>query len=175
MPSVTERTVTAYAHCPNPRCPGNEPTEVQAVRRVSEFTYLENGGELPGIERSTEHWRVADPLDENCSCGRLREISGGPRPEYAGVSGHRQDGLLHVKQFDPGQQAPVAPANDAVIAELMKQVAALTAKLNGAVEEPPPEPAVDDRAAEIRAARVAALEKARAVKAQRAQEGGHPE
>lgn len=163
---------TGFAFCPDSRCPGNAVVEVPAVRQVSEFLYTDNGGDIPGVERTVEHLRFADEgADAACpSCDRVRDLSPSPRPEYPAITGHRQDGLLHVKQFDAGQQR--VGGNDAVIAELMKQVAELSALVaggpTGAVPAAAP-PAVDEaeaaRQADIRARRLAALAKAREAKA----------
>lgn len=188
MATLTTTTVPAFAHCRDPRCPGVEQEPVDATRHLTEWSYVDNGGNLPGVERSTAIFVFADESQAPCPhCGTDREVSAQKRPNLPPLSGHRQDGLLYVKQFDAGKQ----PAgNDAIVAQLMAQVAELsarvaakanpgaqsTAQLSPAVEdtgdEPhlsqEPEPISDEeqaRQAEIRLRRIEALAKARAARA----------
>ena len=88
MPTVTEETVTALAFCIDGRCPGYNQVPVEAIKRRSEFSYLELGGDLPGIERSTEAVIFANEGDAVCEhCGKARLVSEQERPEYPNTSG----------------------------------------------------------------------------------------
>jgi hypothetical protein len=131
MATVTTTTVSGYAHCRNPRCAGTEQQPVDALCHTSAWTYVENGGNMPGVERSTELYVFADErTDSPCPvCGDSREVSAAPRPQYTPLSGHRQDGLLHVKQYNA--QAQPDAGNGAIVAQLMEQVAALSAQIAG--------------------------------------------
>lgn len=156
-----------YAHCRDPRCKGTEQEPVDVIRHTSEWTYVENGGNMPGVERSTEIVVFADEqADSPCPvCTAPREASAQLRPRYTPLSGHRQDGLLYVKAYD----ASVQPAgNDAIVAQLMAQVAELSARIAGA---PPtgtpfvggPEDS-DKDGLDVQARRQAARERIRAAK-----------
>lgn len=97
MPTVTTETVDAYASCRDGRCPGYKQQPVQARETVTEFTYVDLGGDVPGVERSTTLIAFADPRDETCEvCGGSRLVSTQERPIYPNVSGQPQDALLHV-------------------------------------------------------------------------------
>lgn len=175
MATLTTTELQAYAHCRDPRCAGTEQQPVPALRHLSEWTYVENGGNMPGTERSTAILAFADePTDAPCpTCSKPRELSEQERPYYTPLSGHRQDGLLHVKSFDASQQPPAG--NDAVIAQLMAQVAQLSAHIAGqhpggnntapvAEAAPQVDTLEEHRAQEIKQRRLDALAKARAVR-----------
>ena len=88
MPTVVEATIDALASCRDGRCPGYEQQPVQAVRTVTEFSYFDLGGDVPGIERSTELIRFADLDDLPCpACGEPRLVSDQVRPIYQNLSG----------------------------------------------------------------------------------------
>ena len=66
-------------------------------RDLTEFSYVELGGDVPGIERSTTLIRFADEADIPCPvCGQDRFIADQVRPIYPNVSGRPQDALLHI-------------------------------------------------------------------------------
>lgn len=121
MPTVTEQPITGYAHCVNPRCRGYQQEEVAALREETAFTYAENGGDLPGIERSHVHFRFANAGqdggadDTRCQhCGGHRDLSETRRRQYANLTGYDQMGLLRFEGFDPAKQAGLsssAPSN----------------------------------------------------------------
>lgn len=128
MPTVKETPVKGYAHCSDARCPGSNQERVDAVKVVTEHTFLENGGDLPFVEKSFEHFRFADEDARVCpGCGRSREVTAQQRPSYAPLSGFDQRGLLGVTAFTPGSGG-VQPA-DPRIAELEAKLDKLTAQL----------------------------------------------
>jgi hypothetical protein len=95
MPTVTETLIDGWAHCPDGHCPGNKQQAIKAVKSLAEYTYFELGGDIPGIERSTEHVRFNDLADAQCEhCGEPRHVADQVRPIYANVSGIPQDRLL---------------------------------------------------------------------------------
>ena len=99
MPTVTETTVDGWASCRDGRCPGYKQEPIQVVETLTEFSYVDLGGDVPGIERSTMLIRFADPRDEACEhCGGSRIAADQVRPIYPNVSGQPQDALLHVNQ-----------------------------------------------------------------------------
>jgi hypothetical protein len=79
MPTITEATIRAFAHCPDVTCPGSAQEPVDGVRREVSETIGERGGDGPFvgvIEKSTLYTHFADPADAACSeCGKTREIS----------------------------------------------------------------------------------------------------
>lgn len=100
MPRVTETIVDGWAHCVNPRCDGSPQQPVQAIRQVVEHTYVEGGGDMPGIEKTHVYLRFSDPADGPCptdGCGLAREVSDQKRRRYENLSGHSQSGLLEYK------------------------------------------------------------------------------
>lgn len=122
MPRVTEQPVRAFAHCVNPRCPGYAQAEVDALERTTAFTYAERGGDMPGVETSTVNLAFADESDCACPhCGANRDLSDKPRVRYQNLSGHAQDGLLHM-QGVPAHAAPDVASLQAQIAELQAQL-----------------------------------------------------
>lgn len=99
MPTVTEKTVNAYASCHDPRCGGYKQEPVQAIYTLTEFSYADFGGDVPGIERGTELIRFADVADAECRiCGEPRFVSEQVRPIYPNMSGVAQDALLHAQK-----------------------------------------------------------------------------
>jgi hypothetical protein len=97
MPTVTETLIDGWAHCGDGRCPGNKQQAVKAVRTVTEYSYFDFGGDIPGIERSTELVRFNDLADAQCEhCGEPRHVSDQVRPVYQNISGIPQDRLLHA-------------------------------------------------------------------------------
>jgi hypothetical protein len=88
MPTVTEDTITAQASCTDGRCPGYEQVEVQAVKRLNQWSYVELGGDLPGIERTSSQVFFANEEDTACPfCGKPRIVDDQIRPEYPNMSG----------------------------------------------------------------------------------------
>ena len=88
MPTVTEQSITALAFCIDGRCAGYNQQPVEAVSRTNEFSYVELGGDLPGIERSTTQVMFANEADAVCPhCGKPRLISEQERPQYPNTSG----------------------------------------------------------------------------------------
>lgn len=198
MATLTTTTVPAFAHCRDPRCPGTEQEPVDAIRHLTEWSFVDNGGNLPGVERSSTIFAFADETQMPCPhCSVDREVSIQKRPNLPPLSGHRQDGLLYVKQYDSGKQPT---GNDAIVAQLMAQVAELSAKIasgnpgaqpaeqlaavgkatgnepgapfagpeDSSADEAADDAAEERRQADIRARRMAALAKAREAKAAKA-------
>jgi hypothetical protein len=97
MPATTQTPVRAWAHCTNPRCPGHEQEEVDALEVETSFFFTDNGGTLPGVERSSVILVWADPEQAACRCGRSRDLSGAKRRRYDNLSGFDPDGLLEMQ------------------------------------------------------------------------------
>lgn len=98
MPRTQTEDITAYAQCVDPRCEGYKQDPVDAVRETVEHTYLDSGGDMPGVEKSQVYVRFADESDTACpTCDRARDISDQRRVVYQPLSGHAQDGLLAYK------------------------------------------------------------------------------
>ena len=131
MPTITDEEVIGHAHCPNPRCDPYE-HETPVTRRTIAWTYQENGGDLPGIERTSEQVIANEKTASMCpSCGRARELSLDERPEYPNESGVDPLGLLGMQPqtADPSlvavqQQAELAQQ----LADLQAELAALKGK-----------------------------------------------
>lgn len=127
MPTVTETPVRAYAHCVIPVCAGYRQAEVDAVRTETAYTFADNGGDLPGIERSNMRLSFADEDDQACpSCGGARDLSEQARRSYDPLSGHDPNGLLKFGPFEG-----VQPKDDRVAeleAKVDRLISALEAK-----------------------------------------------
>jgi hypothetical protein len=97
MPTVTETTVDAWASCHDGRCPGYKQQPVKAVRTLTEWTYFDLGGDIPGVERSSTMLRFDELADAQCEvCGEPRLVADQVRPVYPNVSGVAQDKLLTI-------------------------------------------------------------------------------
>lgn len=145
MPSVKEEPFQGFAHCTSPRCEGHNQQEVGGIRTETSFSFVENGGDLPGIERSHVYLRFASEEDRPCPhCGRIRDLSEQHRKQYAPASGHDPNGLLQIGRFDPVKQVQVrqAPLADPEREALEAQNVALLERLK----------ALEDRNAEQDAA-----------------------
>jgi hypothetical protein len=99
MPTVMNaQEVTAFAHCGRPTCDGYDQQPVPAKREEIGYTYLESGGDLPHIEKSSIQLTFADPDDMPCPhCGRQRELTADLRAEYQNLSGYDPEGLVGIK------------------------------------------------------------------------------
>lgn len=106
MPTVMSRNeVQAFAHCTNIFCPGHDQAPVLAVREELGYTYIENGGDLPFVEKSTVTLSFVDPDELACpECGRNRDLSLQTRVEYPNESGHDPRGLVQIKYRDDGSE-----------------------------------------------------------------------
>ena len=140
MPTVTVKDTTLYAYCLDGRCAGYKEEPVQGVAQETSLTYLELGGDMPGFERSNERYLVlgddGEPVELPCPhCGKPRDLSPNPRPEYPRNSGQdpmlllqlgQQEGRLrdleHAAQLKSVQES-------AELAELRAQVAEMRALL----------------------------------------------
>jgi hypothetical protein len=97
MPTATETLIDAWAACSDGRCPGHKQQAVKAISTLVQFSYFDNGGDIPGIERSVTHVRFNDIADAQCEfCGEPRQVADQVRPVYPNVSGVPQDKLLMV-------------------------------------------------------------------------------
>jgi hypothetical protein len=115
-------------------CPGYGQESVEAVRVLTEYLYRDNGGDLPGVERSNADLRWADAGDAPCrSCSMPRELSEHPRPSYQPLSGYDPMGLLHGPAFDPNR---VNSESDARMAAMEAEMVKLRQMLADALGEP---------------------------------------
>jgi hypothetical protein len=105
VPTITEATIRAFAHCPDVTCPGSAQEPVDGVRREVSETIGERGGDGPFVgvvEKSTLYTHFADPADMACpepGCSRQREISDMERPTDYGTAFGGSDALLRLRQI----------------------------------------------------------------------------
>lgn len=148
MPTITEETITGLAFCVDGRCPGYEQQEVPALRRVSAFSYLELGGDLPGIERSSAQVLFLNEGDAVCPhCGKPRLVEDQVRPEYPNTSGQdplaifsRQGAAAQVRTMvaDQAQRDVEAAQMRATLAEqsaAMERMASIIERQSDAIDE----------------------------------------
>lgn len=130
MPTVQSEVLTGFAHCEDPLCSGSFQEPVEVVRTTTQYSYRDSGGDLPGTEKSFEHYTFADEVVVACPvCGKPRAASAQERPVYP-TSQWAQDGLL--KLIRDGMVKPMGEAaqrHDGEIAELKEQLAELRALL----------------------------------------------
>lgn len=101
MPTVSEKLIDALASCTDGRCAGYKQQPVKALETLTEFSYFDLGGDVPGIERSTTLLRFADEADIACPfCAEPRLVADQVRPIYPNISGVPQDRLLHMHDAD---------------------------------------------------------------------------
>lgn len=128
MPTVTEDPITAWAHCPDATCNPYE-IETPAVRRTTSYTYIDRGGDFPGIESSTSSIVPGDDTQLHCeTCGKPLELAKAPRAVYPNESGVDPNGLLGInpRTSDPTLAAAQLAAEQAdAIADLRAQLAEL--------------------------------------------------
>ncbi len=106
VPRVSKTPIEGFAHCRNARCAGYGQEKVSAERVLSEWTYVELGGDMPGVEKSQVYVEFVDQGDAPCPhCGVDRVVTDKPRPTYQPLSGHDQNGLLYLSGFNPAAQA----------------------------------------------------------------------
>jgi hypothetical protein len=147
MPTVTEQPKTLYAFCPDGACYGYKTEEVQGVVRETHISYADQGSpNTPGIERSfltplvlsddTDGDGHPIPAELPCpECGKPRQLSTEPRPEYPRNSNQDPMALLQLGKQE-GRLRDLEHAKDledserkAELAELRAQVAEMRAAL----------------------------------------------
>lgn len=147
---ITETTVDALAHCPDPLCDGNQQQQVAAIATNYVRVYGEEEGltspttdnPLGGFEEAS--WTVysfADPKEEPCPvCGVRREVTNQQRIKYASqlFDGHGkpldQMALLRLKREGKVLKAGEKPAvidQDDRVATLERELAELRGFIAG--------------------------------------------
>jgi hypothetical protein len=131
MATQTEELVQAFAHCRNPLCPGEAQQPVDGIKRITAYSYVERGGDLPFTESTTEHIVFADEAkDGPCPhCSLMREVTNQVRPTYEPMTGFSQRGLLSAPKFGEGPYQMPAPVDDRTV-ELEAKNAELEKRLN---------------------------------------------
>lgn len=150
MPTVTETIVTAHAHCQDAQCLGYIQEPVQAGHTHVELSYLDLGGDNPGIERTFDYLRFADDADQSCPhCQKPRAVTDQTRPEYLNLSGHDPMGLFELKGQMKGEIQNLQHARELdeatrgrEFAEMRAEIASLRTLLAQQANAPqPPAPA----------------------------------
>lgn len=139
MPTVTDTLIDGYASCRDGRCPGYKQEPVKAILSLSEWTYFEQGGDIPGVEKTTVLIRFADEADEPCSvCGEPRLVADQVRPIYPNVSGVPQDALLQVgRDSERVRELQLEAAKrDAEMARMREQMERQSAQLEQLMTRP---------------------------------------
>jgi hypothetical protein len=133
MPLVTETLIDAWASCANGKCAGHKQERVQAIETETQFSYIDLGGDLPGIERSTTVLRFNDLADAQCPhCGEPRFVTDQVRPIYQNISGQPQDYLLH--QHDANEKVRDLELANAKAMAQMAQMQATMERQNVMIE-----------------------------------------
>jgi hypothetical protein len=145
---VIEDVVKAYAFCPNAQCLGYQQEPVDGIRTTTAYTYLDKGGDMPGVESSTEMTRFADEAQAVCGqCSGPRLISEQERPLYPNISGHDPMGLFEFKGKTEGELREMRHQReidelkrDVELKDLRAELAELKALLSEKANKPGPKP-----------------------------------
>jgi hypothetical protein len=131
MPTQTEMLVDAFASCRDARCPGYEQQPVQGRRVHTSFSYVDNGGDWPGEERSVDHIFFVDGEEPPCPfCGKPMFISEQERPEYVAISGQDPMRIYDLDQTGRVRDLQVAGLQQqAEVSEMRREMAELRAEL----------------------------------------------
>ena len=132
MPTVLETTIAGYASCMDALCPGYRQEPVGVVRREQQFSYIELGGDLPGIERSSiDAAGFADDTDIPCPhCGKPRIAALDERPDYPRTSGQDPLRLLNMTHDQQVRDMQISGLQrDKQVAEMTAELARLRADL----------------------------------------------
>ena len=118
--------VDGYLFCLDAGCVGYLQEEAKLLKTTREFTYVELGGDSPGVERSVEYLRPADESAMSCPhCDQPRAWSEQVRPVYARYSGQTKDPVDHNQVKVISQPAAQLAVQAEQMRVLQEQVAAL--------------------------------------------------
>jgi uncharacterized Zn finger protein (UPF0148 family) len=102
-------------------CEGNAQRPVRLVREEVEWTFLDNGGDHPGVERSAVYFRFADEGDIPCPvCGETRSCSDQARLTYDNASGQSPDEIFRARKREK-QQVTLAERQAVALEALVTQ------------------------------------------------------
>lgn len=130
--------VFVYVHCYNGACPNYHNLQanldferkVPGIREETQYTYVDRGGDMPGIENTHVSWHVQDEADAKCSeCGDPVNISQNPSYKLMQYGVGPGTGLKGAERAAALAAAKVNEANaakDVEIAELRAEMAKLT-------------------------------------------------
>jgi hypothetical protein len=134
MPTVTQQVVDAFAFCRDGRCPGYAQQPVKAIRTTTSFSFVDNGGDWPGEERSVDHLafirQEGDPDYPPCPhCGQPMAVAEQERPEYANASGQDPMRIYNLDQSGRVRDLQLAGMQSQVdVADLRAQMAEQAAR-----------------------------------------------
>lgn len=134
MPTLTEAVIEGYGSCSDSLCPGYAQRPAQILKRETSFSYVELGGDLPGIERSTIMEQFADiEADGTCElCGAPRIASLETRPEYPNTSGQDPLRLRNMTQDSKVRDLEMdALRHQAEMADMRARLAELESRPRG--------------------------------------------
>jgi hypothetical protein len=127
--------VFVYVHCYNQVCPLYHNLQealdferkVPGIREETQYTYLDRGGDMPGIENTHVNWLPADPQDAICpECGDACNVSQNQSYKLQQFGVGPGMGLKGAERAAAVAAAKVNEANaaqDVEVAELKKQLA----------------------------------------------------
>lgn len=135
--------VFVYVHCYNQACVKYHNLQVNldferkvpGIREETSYTYVDRGGDMPGVENTHVVWHVQDPADATCDgCGGAMNISQTPSYKLmqygvgpgTGLKGAERAAALAAKQVNDANEA-----KDVEIAELRGEMA----KMHGLMEK----------------------------------------
>jgi hypothetical protein len=129
--------VFVYVHCYNAACVKyhnlqenlNFERKVPGIREETQYTYVDRGGDMPGIENTHVAWHVQNPDDVMCdACGMPTNISQNPSRKLQQYGVAPGTGLQGAERAAALAAAKVNESNavkDVEIAELRAEMAKL--------------------------------------------------
>lgn len=130
MPIVTEHQLKGYAWCSNPLCHDQKQVEVGLLKRETQLTYRDSGGDSAGTEKSFVTFGIEKDEDASCQCGRPRVMSVQPRRQIAPLSGHDPNYIArNGSDYDPSRPVLIPGSGPNPEVEALKaRIAQLEAK-----------------------------------------------
>ena len=127
--------VFVYVHCYNQICglyhnlqeALDFERKVPGIREETQYTYLDRGGDMPGIENTHVNWLTADPEDSVCpECGDAVNVSQNQSyklQQFGVTPGMGLAGAERAAAVAAAKVAESGAANDVKVAELQAQLA----------------------------------------------------
>jgi hypothetical protein len=127
--------VFVYVHCYDQACPKYHNLQagldferkVPGIREETSYTYVDRGGDMPGVENTHVAWHVQDDSDSRCpECGGSMNISNNPSHKLAQYGVGPGTGLKGAERAAALAAAKVNESNvakDVEIADLRSQMA----------------------------------------------------
>ena len=138
--------VFVFVHCYNQACPRYHNLQVNldferrvpGIREETQYTYVDRGGDMPGVENTHVNWYPQDPADMTCpECGSATNVSQNQSyklAQYGVGPGHGLKGAERAAALAASKVAEQSAVKDIEVAELKAQLAKQQALLEELVK-----------------------------------------